>query len=139
MYAADGKTFAYMCKSLIREIVDLLAYLFFNEVSNYLLSSSVVREGEIDLFIEKFLAFLERSVVGLVSACNDCNPIILSPEFILLKISKDLLHLGAKRCSPIFLLLLHSTKDSLKVVDHDDCRLVLLGTNDDRPQKFGQL
>lgn len=120
-----------MCKSLVREIVDLLADFFFNEVSDYLFSSCVVREGEIDLFIEKFLAFLQGGVVGLVGACDHCDPVVFSPEFILLKISKNLLHLRTKYCSPVFLFLLDSTEDSLEVVDHDDGRLVLLGTNDD--------
>jgi hypothetical protein len=131
MYTSDCKAFAYMGKSFIREIVNLFAYFLLNEVSDYLFSSGVVREGEVDLFIEEFLALFERGIIGLVGAGNHCNPIIFSPQFIFFKISKDLLHLRAKGSSPIFFLLLYSTKDSLKVINHDDCRLVLLGTNDD--------
>lgn len=133
MYTADCKALAYMSKSFIREVVDLFTYFFFNEISDYLLSSCVVREREIDLFFEELFALFERCVIGLVCACNHCNPIIFRPEFIFLKISKNLLHFWAKNCSPVFLLLLYSTKNSLKVINHDDCRLILFSTNNDRP------
>lgn len=120
-----------MSESFVWEFVDLLSDFFFYEVANNLFPCCVVWEREVYLFVEQFLAFFQRGVEGLVAASNDSDSIILCPKLVLLHVCDDLFHLGAESCSSIFFLGLYSAEDSLKVINHDNRRLVLLGTDDD--------
>lgn len=120
-----------MSESFVWEFVNLFSDFFFDEVANNLFSCCVIWEREVYLFVEQFLAFFQRGVERLVAACNDSDSIILCPKLVLLHVCNDLLHLGTKSCSTIFFLGLYSTEDSFEVIDHDNRRLVLLGTDDD--------
>lgn len=137
-YAPGSETFTDMCDSFIGKIVDSLSYFLLNESLNEHFSGGIVGKREVDLLIEQFLAVFHGGIERFMTAGDHCDPISFGPQLVTFHVRDDLLHTRGHRIG-VFFLALDARKDLLEVVDHDDGGLVLLGTNDHRPEQFEQL
>ena len=136
MYTASSKSFTDMSECFVGKFINFFPNFFFDEVTNYLLSCCIIGEREVDFFVKQLFTLLKRGIIGLVCASNDWYSIAFGPQFIFLQISNDFLHFRTKWARTIFLFCLNTTKDGLKIINHNDCRLKLFGTDDNWPYQL---